>query len=240
MIGTHFAAVATMSVEDAACPRRCPCPRWPRRGWSGRGCRPRSVGAPGRATHLLDARTAGRPACRSATFTAFAASAGKPSWRIHRSQQRQAVVELVVAQRHGVVVDDVHRPGHRVLLAGGGDRLLLGVVGGQRGALDGVAGVEDQRGLAAPLGADLVDQGGQLRDADVVVRAVVVLGVAVVVPVVDVAVGVRGAEDGEVPGLRGRARAGRLGRARRRSAGRSPRRPRRRAPGGATGRRGRS
>ncbi len=116
-------------------------------------------------------------------------------------QQRQAVVELVVAEHDRVVAQHVHRLGHRVLLTGGGDRLLLGVVRGQRRALDRVAGVEHQR-AAGRLGAQLVDQRGGLGDADVVVRGVVVLGVLVVVPVVDVAVQVRSAQDGQVEGLR--------------------------------------
>lgn len=117
-----------------------------------------------------------------------------------QGEQRQPVVELVVAEGDRVVVDDVHRPRHRVLLAGRGDRLLLRVVRGQGRALDRVAGVEDEGRLPAPLGPDLVDQRGDLRQADVVVGAVVVLGVLVVVPVVDVAVGVRRAEQREVPG----------------------------------------
>ena len=188
--------------RSAACPRRWPGPRWRRRGWSGRGCRPAAFGAPWpRSTFLMTyGAYAGR---RSCTLTALAARAGKPSWLDPQGQQRQPVVELVVAQRHRVVVDDVHRAGHRVLLAGRGDRLLLGVVRGQRRALDRVAGVEDQGRLAAPLGPDLVDQRGDLGQADVVVRAVVVLGVLVVVPVVDVAVGVRRAEQREVPGRGG-------------------------------------
>ena len=67
---------------------------------------------------------------------------------LERAQGVDAVVELVVAERGGVVADEVHRVGHRVDAAAG-DRLDPGVVVGQRGALDGVAGVERQDRLAA-------------------------------------------------------------------------------------------
>jgi len=78
-----------------------------------------------------------------------------------------------------------------------GDRLDLGVVVGERSALDGVAGVEGDRVGGADLGADGLDERGGLGDADIAVLRVVVLGVLVVVPVVDVPVQVGGAEDGE-------------------------------------------
>ena len=78
-----------------------------------------------------------------------------------------------------------------------GDRLDLGVVVGERRALDGVAGVEGEGVAGPPLGADGLDERGRLGQADVVVLAVVVLGVLEVVPVVDVAVQVGRADHGE-------------------------------------------
>ena len=69
---------------------------------------------------------------------------------LERPQQRDAVVELVVAERRGVVADEVHRPRHRVDHVAA-DRLDLGVVVRQRRALDGVAGVQDEhRAGSAP------------------------------------------------------------------------------------------
>ena len=226
-------------VEDAACPRRWPCPRWRHPGWSGRGCRPegrRVVAAEG---DLLDhVRQEGRLAGR--LVDRVGGERREAELADPQREQRQAVVELVVAQRDGVVLRCTFIASAIGCVSPvAGDRLLLGVVGGQRGALDGVTGVEHQGRLAAALRADLVDQGGQLRDADVVVLAVVVLGVLVVVPVVDVAVGVRGAEDGQVPGLRS-GRGGRPGGRAGDQRERSRRRPRRRAPGGARRRRRRS
>ena len=116
--------------------------------------------------------------------------------RLEGAQRVDAVVELVVAERRGVVPDEVHRVGHRVLRALG-DRVDLGVVVGQRGALDGVTGVEGEDRLALAVGPHPLDQRGHLRDADVVLGLVVELGVLEVVPVEDVAVQVGGAEHGE-------------------------------------------
>ena len=112
------------------------------------------------------------------------------------AQRVEAVVELVVAERGGVVPDLVHRPCHRVDRAVG-DRVDLGVVVGQRRALDGVAGVEGEDRLAPALLAHRLDQRGHLGQPDVVVGGVVELGVLEVVPVEDVAVQVGGAEHGQ-------------------------------------------
>ena len=78
-----------------------------------------------------------------------------------------------------------------------GDGLDLGVVVRERRALDGVTGVQGDGVAGADLLADHLDEGRGLGDADVAVARVVVLGVLVVVPVVDVAVQVGGAENGE-------------------------------------------
>ena len=125
--------------------------------------------------------------------------------RLEGAQGVEAVVELVVAQRRRVVADGVHGLGHRVH-GPAGDRVDLGVVVGQRRALDRVAGVEQERVGRPPLGAHRRHQGGDLGQADVVVGRVVVLGVLEVVPVEDVAVGVRRAQHGEPePSWLGRA-----------------------------------
>ena len=115
---------------------------------------------------------------------------------LERAQRVEPVVVLVVAQRRGVVADRVHRGGHRVLRAGG-DRVDLGEVVGQRRALDGVPRVEREAVVGTALGAHRLDERRGLRDADLVALAVAVGGVAEVVPVVDVAVQVGGAENGE-------------------------------------------
>ncbi len=116
------------------------------------------------------------------------------------TEQRDAVVELVVAERCRVVPDQVHGVGHRVHAAGG-DRLDLGEVVGERRSLDGVAGVEDEQRVAADPLALRLDQGLHLGDADVVVGGVVVLGVLVVVPVEDVPVEIGRAEDRQPGGV---------------------------------------
>ena len=115
---------------------------------------------------------------------------------VEGAQQVQAVVELVVAESGGVVADGVHGLGHGVH-GSAGDGLDLGVVVRERRALDGVTGVEGDGVAGADLLADHLDEGRGLGDADVAVARVVVLGVLVVVPVVDVAVQVGGAENGE-------------------------------------------
>ncbi len=126
--------------------------------------------------------------------------------RLEGAQVLDAVVELVVAERGGVVPAEVHRGRHRVGAAVG-DRRDPGVVVGQRGALDGVAGVDGDDRLAAVLALERLDQGGHLGDADVVGRGIGELGVLEVVPVEDVAVQVGGAEHGQ-PGPGGAALRG--------------------------------
>ena len=128
--------------------------------------------------------------------TVLALSSGWWHCGVEGPQQVEAVVELVVAEGGGVVADGVHGLGHGVH-GSAGDRLDLGVVVRERRALDGVTGVEGDGVAGADLLADHLDEGRGLGDADVAVARVVVLGVLVVVPVVDVAVQVGGAENGE-------------------------------------------
>ena len=111
-------------------------------------------------------------------------------------QQRYAVVELMIAERRGVVLHGVHRGRHRVddLATDGVD---LRVVVRERRALDGVSRIDQQRVLIAPGGPQRIDQARHLGQPDVVVRRVLVLGVLEVVPIEDVAVQVGGAHDGE-------------------------------------------
>src|SRR4029078_9299367 len=82
--------------------------------------------------------------------------------------------------------------------------LELCVVVQERGALDRVTGVDQQRVAAPALLAHGVDQSGDLGQPDVVVRRVVVFGVLEVVPVEDVPVQVGGAHDGQPVGRRRR------------------------------------
>jgi hypothetical protein len=117
--------------------------------------------------------------------------------RLELPQQRDAVVELVVAQGRGVISDRVHRRGHRVDAAGS-DRLDLGVVVRQGSALDRVARIDEERAGSSSVLTDLVDQRGDLRETEVVLGLVVVLGILEVVPVEGVAVQVRRAHDREV------------------------------------------
>jgi hypothetical protein len=102
----------------------------------------------------------------------------------------------VVAERGRVEADRVHRGRHRMDLALA-RRLDLREVVGELRALDGVAGVDQDRAFGAPIGADRVDERRDLRQPDVVAVPVVVLAVVVVVPVEDVAVQVGRAEHGE-------------------------------------------
>ena len=115
---------------------------------------------------------------------------------LERPQRVHAVVELVVAEGRGVVADRVHRGGHRVDVPLG-DRVDLGVVVAQRGALDRVTGVEREAAGRAPLLPHRRDEGRDLGQAHVVGRAVGVLRVLEVVPVEHVAVGVARAEHGQ-------------------------------------------
>ena len=148
-----------------------------------------------------------RTLTRLSTYGREDRGAGVPVDRVRRQQREVAlaleraqgvepVVVLVVAQRGGVVADGVHRGGHRVLRAPG-DRVDLGEVVGQRRALDGVPRVEGEAPVGAPLGPHGLDERGGLGDADLVALGVAVGGVAEVVPVVDVAVQVGGAEHGQ-------------------------------------------
>ena len=121
--------------------------------------------------------------------------------RLEGAQGVDPVVELVVAQGCCVVADQVHRRGHRVDRAGG-DRVDLGVVVGQRRALDGVAGIEGEDRLPGPLRAHRLDQRAHLGQPDVVVGLVVELLVLEVVPVDDVAVQVGRAEHAEADSSR--------------------------------------
>jgi hypothetical protein len=116
---------------------------------------------------------------------------------LERAQVRDAVVELVVAQRRGVVADRVHGRGHGVLDARR-DRLDLRVVVRERGALDGVARVDEERVAVAAVRPDLVHERRDLGQTHVVVGAVVVLRVLEVVPVQSAAVQVRRAHDREL------------------------------------------
>ena len=118
------------------------------------------------------------------------------------AQGVEAVVELVVAERRGVVADGVHRGGHRMLRPAR-DGVDLGVVVGERGALDRVARIEGDAGVRPALLPDRLDEGRRLRDADLVAVAVAVGRVVEVVPVVDVAVQVGRAEHGEAHPLAG-------------------------------------
>ena len=157
--------------------------------------------------------------------TELADSSGKFELLLEGAQGVEAVVVLVVAERGGVVADLVHRGRHGVRRAAG-DRVDLGVVVRERCALDRVAGVDRQGALGADLGTDRLDDRRRLGDADVVGLAVGVLDVLEVVPVVDVAVQVGRAEDGQSDDLAVGARTGRcrsggggLGRAHGREAG---------------------
>jgi hypothetical protein len=87
-------------------------------------------------------------------------------------------VELVVAERDRVVPDRVHLGGHRMDRTALGHRIDARVVEPERGALDRVAGVEEQGVVAASIRADLVHHGRHTR-----------------VPVHRVAVDVGGAHD---------------------------------------------
>ena len=150
---------------------------------------------------------------------------------LERPQRVHAVVELVVAEGRGVVADRVHRGGHRVDVPPR-DRVDLGVVVAQRGALDRVTGVEREAAGRAPLLPHRRDEGRDLGQAHVVRRAVGVLRVLEVVPVEHVAVGVARAEHGQ-PERRAHApcRAARGGRAHSPGWRRRPlRHPRRRPP----------
>ena len=98
-----------------------------------------------------------------------------------------APVELVVAQGHGVIAHVVHGGDDGVGLVGG---LVVDIVG-HDGALDIVARVdEDGVGILSP---DLLDVGVQPGHAVVVSLFVVLIGVAP-----DVAVHIRGAQNGDV------------------------------------------
>ncbi|MCI1747356.1 MAG: hypothetical protein LKI24_04155 [Acidipropionibacterium sp.] len=78
-------------------------------------------------------------------------------------QAVEAVVELVVADHRGVVSHQVQGAGHRVAAespaagrgAGAGRQVA------QRGALDGVAVVQQDDGLGASFGAGVFDEGGE-------------------------------------------------------------------------------
>ena len=112
------------------------------------------------------------------------------------AQEVNAVVELVVAQPHGVVADRVHGQRHGVF-HGCRDGLDLGEVVGQGRALDGVPGVDGQRVRRAALGPQGIDQGGGLGNPDLVPGGVGIGDVLEVVPVEDVVVQVGGAEHGQ-------------------------------------------
>jgi hypothetical protein len=101
----------------------------------------------------------------------------------------------VVAERDRVVPDRVHLGGHRMDRTALGHRIDARVVEPERGALDRVAGVEEQGVVAASIRADLVHHGRHTRQADDVAGAVGERGIRVVVPVHRVAVDVGGAHD---------------------------------------------
>ncbi len=88
---------------------------------------------------------------------------------LERAQGLDAVVELVVAEGGGVVAHVVDGDGHGVhggaLALGGDDGVHTGVVVRQRGALDDVAGVDEQDVVLALGGALLLDEGGDAGDA---------------------------------------------------------------------------
>ena len=113
-------------------------------------------------------------------------------------QQVQAVVELVIADDLRVVADGVVRGGHGVLDTGLGDRLLLGVVVGQRGPLQEVPVVDDEDAVRTAGLADRVDDRADPRQAGGVTGALGVRRVLEVVPVLDPAVQVGGRQHGEL------------------------------------------
>jgi hypothetical protein len=118
-------------------------------------------------------------------------------------EERQAVVELVVADGAAVVAERVHRAVHRQFLVAA-DRFHARLVVGQRGALDRVAGIEQQ--AVRKLGPCLAYQGRRALEADRGVR-----GELVVVVAEDIGVEIGGLEDREA---RTRAIDGRPGAAR--------------------------
>ncbi len=76
------------------------------------------------------------------------------------AQRAQPIVEIVVAERHGVVADRVHGADHRVDVAGPG---LRHRAVGQRRALQDVAAIHEQAvGVRAPF---RIDQRGDARKA---------------------------------------------------------------------------
>ena len=79
----------------------------------------------------------------------------EPQLPLELAQDVEAVVELVVAERGGVVPDPFIAAAIGCSVTTG-DGLDLGEVVRQRGALDGVAGVEHQRGRRAPVRGDPV------------------------------------------------------------------------------------
>ena len=113
-------------------------------------------------------------------------------------EQTEPVVVLVVPDDLGVVADRVVGGGHRVHGVGLAHRLLLGVVVGQRGALDRVAVVDDEDAVLPARFAHGLHGGRDPCEAGRVARALGVRRVPEVVPVLDPTVQVRRREHGQL------------------------------------------
>src|SRR2546426_7648644 len=129
----------------------------------------------------------------------------KASFPLSSPEGCETKVEVGIAHRHGVVAERIHRRDHGVGLA----RVLASEIVGQRCALRGIAGVEQEHvGL---LGADAADQRGDFR------QATVGRLVCIVVPRLQVTVQVGGTKQGQA-NFGSRARSGVQGWRRRRKA----------------------
>ena len=125
------------------------------------------------------------------TFTLFCIHAGDVEWRAgDLAQIGQSVVEFVVADRAGIVVQRIHRLVDRQFLIAGG-WFDQGLVVGQCRALDRVAVVEQQ--AVGEFLARVADQGGGAHEAKILI-----VGQLVEVVAHDVGMQVRGFEHGDL------------------------------------------